>query len=124
MPQVTTRHRCSYRYWAERVAGPIAPTLSEPTTIEGWVIDVDSPGEHGHRVAYSIGINFPPDWGEGQIMSLQAGEERVLRPGMTFHVIPALFVPGVGATICTETVVVTGDGVESLISFERGYARR
>ncbi len=35
---------------AERVAGPIAPTLSEPTTIEGWVIDVDSPGENGHRV--------------------------------------------------------------------------
>jgi competence protein ComEC len=35
---------------AERVAGPIAPSLSEPTTIEGWVIDVDSPGENGHRV--------------------------------------------------------------------------
>ncbi|MBM4407950.1 MAG: aminopeptidase P family protein [Chloroflexi bacterium] len=82
------------------------------------------PGVHGHRVAYSIGLNFPPDWGEGEIMSLQRGEERVLRPGMTFHVIPALFIPGVGATICTETVVVTETGVESLIDFERGYARR
>jgi len=39
-------------------------------------------------------------------------------------VIPALFIPGVGATICTETVVVTETGVESLIDFERGYARR
>jgi Xaa-Pro dipeptidase len=82
------------------------------------------PGVHGHRVAYSIGINFPPDWGEGQIMSLQEGEERELRPGMTFHVIPALFVPGVGATICTETVVVTETGVESLIDFERASATR
>jgi len=35
---------------AERVVGPIAPSLSEPTTIEGWIIDVDSPGENGHRV--------------------------------------------------------------------------
>jgi Xaa-Pro dipeptidase len=79
---------------------------------------------HGHRVAYSIGLNFPPDWGEGQIMSLQSGEKRTLQPGMTFHVIPALFVPGVGATICTETVVVTETGVESLIEFDRAFARR
>lgn len=34
----------------EAVAGPIAPTLDEPTTIEGWVIDVDSPGQNGARV--------------------------------------------------------------------------
>jgi competence protein ComEC len=34
----------------ERVAGPIAPALSEPTTIEGWVLDVDSPGQNGPRV--------------------------------------------------------------------------
>lgn len=35
---------------AERVAGPIAPSLSEPTTITAWVLDVDSPGANGHRV--------------------------------------------------------------------------
>jgi competence protein ComEC len=34
----------------EAVAGPVAPTLDEPTTIEGWVIDVDSPGQNGARV--------------------------------------------------------------------------
>ncbi len=34
----------------ERVAGPIAPTLAGPTTIQAWVIDVDSPGANGHRV--------------------------------------------------------------------------
>ncbi len=32
------------------VAAPIAPAMTEPTTIEGWVIDVDSPGENGHRI--------------------------------------------------------------------------
>ena len=32
------------------VAAPIAPTLGEPTVIEAWVVDVDSPGQRGARV--------------------------------------------------------------------------
>ncbi|WP_298163105.1 ComEC/Rec2 family competence protein [Brevundimonas sp.] len=35
---------------AERVAAPIAPPLAEPTVVEGWVVDVDSPGDRGHRI--------------------------------------------------------------------------
>ena len=34
----------------ERVTAPIAPAMVEPTTVEGWVMDVDSPGDRGHRV--------------------------------------------------------------------------
>lgn len=34
----------------ERVAGPIAPAMSEPVTILAWVVDVDSPGARGARV--------------------------------------------------------------------------
>jgi hypothetical protein len=34
----------------ERVTAPIAPTMAEPTMVEGWVMDVDSPGDRGHRV--------------------------------------------------------------------------
>lgn len=32
------------------VAGPIAPAMTEPTVIEGWVVDVDSRGERSARV--------------------------------------------------------------------------
>ena len=32
------------------VAAPIAPAMAEPTVVEGWVLDVDSPGDRGHRV--------------------------------------------------------------------------
>ena len=32
------------------VAAPIAPAMAEPTVVEGWVIDVDSPGSVGPRV--------------------------------------------------------------------------
>ena len=35
---------------AERVGAPIAPALAEPTVVEGWVVDVDSPGDRGHRI--------------------------------------------------------------------------
>jgi len=34
----------------DAVAAPIAPVLAEPTIVEGWVIDVDSPGSAGPRV--------------------------------------------------------------------------
>ena len=38
------------RIRTERVAAPIAPAMSEPTVIEAWVVDVDSPGERGARI--------------------------------------------------------------------------
>ena len=34
----------------DAVTAPIAPALEEPTVVEGWVIDVDSPGATGPRV--------------------------------------------------------------------------
>ncbi|HST92490.1 MAG TPA: competence protein ComEC, partial [Brevundimonas sp.] len=34
----------------EAVAAPIAPAMEQPTIVEGWVIDVDSPGGAGPRV--------------------------------------------------------------------------
>lgn len=34
----------------DTVAAPIAPALEGPTVIEGWVVDVDSPGSAGARV--------------------------------------------------------------------------
>ncbi|HYD29168.1 ComEC/Rec2 family competence protein [Brevundimonas sp.] len=34
----------------DAVAAPIAPAMDEPTVVEGWVVDVDSPGAAGPRV--------------------------------------------------------------------------
>ncbi|MBX9614887.1 MAG: ComEC family competence protein [Caulobacteraceae bacterium] len=34
----------------DRVTAPIAPALEAPVTLEAWVMDVDSPGDRGHRV--------------------------------------------------------------------------
>jgi Xaa-Pro dipeptidase len=75
--------------------------------------------EQGSRSAYSVGIGLPPDWGEGHILSMQPGEERVLQPNMTFHMLPWVQVPGEGGVSFSETIRVTEDGCELLTNFER-----
>ena len=72
------------------------------------------------RSGYSIGIAFPPSWDEGYIVSLNQGDPRVLREGMTFHIIPWMWgVDGDKTVGISDTVRVTADGCEVLITTER-----
>lgn len=75
--------------------------------------------EQSSRTAYSVGIGLPPDWGEGQILSMQPGETRPLQANMTFHLLPWVQIPGKGAIGITETIRVTEDGCEILTDFKR-----
>ena len=68
----------------------------------------------GRRIAYSIGIAFPPGWDEGHIYSINSNEERPLQAGMTFHLITTIRPDGLGAIGCSDTVLVTADGCETL----------
>lgn len=71
-------------------------------------------GVQASRTAYSIGIAVPPDWGEGQILSMKPGETRPLEANMTFHLLPWVQLPGKGGIGCTETVRVSETGCEQL----------
>jgi Xaa-Pro dipeptidase len=71
------------------------------------------------RTGYSVGIGFPPGWVEGAVMSVQQYGDVVLQPGMTFHMPPAMRMPGEFAVGFSETVVVTETGCEVLSSFPR-----
>jgi Xaa-Pro dipeptidase len=71
------------------------------------------------RTGYSIGLGYPPDWGEGHILSLKRDDPTPLRPGMTFHMPPALRVPGECGVGFSETVLVTDSGCEVLTNFPR-----
>lgn len=73
----------------------------------------------GHRTGYSVGINYAPDWGEGQIMSIWDGDERPLRPGMTFHLVPGIYDLNRHTIVVSETVLVTGTGCEVITNFPR-----
>ena len=72
------------------------------------------PTEHKNRCGYSIGLNFPPDWGEGYFLDLKQGDETVLEPGMVFHVPPIAH-----QISMSETVLVTDSGSEVLTDFPR-----
>jgi Xaa-Pro dipeptidase len=73
---------------------------------------------HHHRLGYHIGIAFPPVWVQRSVFSLNTGVMEVLKPGMIFHLVPALLIPGVGGIGNSETVLVTEDGAERLTDFE------
>ena len=64
------------------------------------------------RLGYSIGIGYPPDWGERTI-SLRPGETTQLAAGMALHIIPGMWMDGFGYEM-SEPVVVTDTGVERL----------
>lgn len=60
------------------------------------------------RCGYPIGLSYPPDWGERTI-SFRAEDETVLEPGMTFHVMPGLWMQDWGLEI-TESIVIRDSG--------------
>jgi Xaa-Pro dipeptidase len=72
-----------------------------------------------HRTGYSIGLGFPPGWGEGHIFDLKPHDDRTLEAGMTFHLVPLLLVPDTGAMGFSETVLVTRTGCEVLTEVPR-----
>ena len=69
------------------------------------------------RCGYSIGMSYPPDWGE-RTMSLRPGDETILEPGMAFHFIPAVWQDDWGMEI-TESFVITASGAETLSDVPR-----
>ena len=70
-----------------------------------------------HRTGYSIGIGFPPDWGEGRIMSINENDPTVLEPGMCFHLIPDLKVANAGGVVFSESIAVTATGCDLLTPY-------
>ena len=69
------------------------------------------------RIGYSMGLNFPPDWGE-HTASLRPGDKTVLQPGMTFHMIPGIWLEDCGVDT-SEPFVVTETGAEPFCHFRR-----
>ena len=67
------------------------------------------------RVGYSYGLNYVPDWGEHTI-SLRPGDKTILKPGMTIHFMPGIWLETYGFE-CSEPLLVTEGGCEKFIEF-------
>lgn len=71
------------------------------------------------RGGYSIGIGFAPSWGEGNTLAaIKPASDDPLLPGMTFHLVPALYRDGVGCVCCSMPVAITETGVAPLATIE------
>ena len=75
--------------------------------------------EHGlweywkHHVGHAIGLRYH----EGPFLDI--GDETEIRPGMVFTVEPGLYAADVGGFRHSDTVVVTGSGIEHLTYYPR-----
>lgn len=75
------------------------------------------------RIGYSIGIGYPPDWGEHTI-SLRTGEEAVIEANAVLHIVLGMWSEGWGLEL-SETVLVTAMGADCLTDFPRElYVKR
>ncbi len=69
------------------------------------------------RIGYSMGLNYPPDWGE-HTASIRGGDKTVLQPNMTFHCIPGMYFGDFGVSI-SESFRVTETGHETFANYPR-----
>ena len=91
------------------VCGDVARALTDTLAKHGF--------SKAGRCGYSIGIGYPPDWGE-RTMSFRPQDETPLAAGMTFHLMPGLWQEDWGIEL-TESIVITDDGCETLTNLPR-----
>ncbi|MGB1208519.1 MAG: M24 family metallopeptidase [Paracoccaceae bacterium] len=74
--------------------------------------------ERSGRMGYPIGLSYPPDWGE-RTASIRSEDDTILRPGMVFHFMPALWMDTWGLET-TETILIRDTGpAEPLCAVDR-----
>lgn len=62
------------------------------------------------RCGYSIGLGYPPDWGE-RTVSLRSTDETVLEAGMVLHFMPGIWMKDWGISISETIRIVDGEAV-------------
>lgn len=100
------------------VIDAIRPGVQAHDVDGAWRRIIEAAGqEKPSRIGYSIGIGYPPVWGEHTV-SIREGDETVLVPNMTFHVILGMWMDGWGYEL-SETIRVDRSGAEVLTRFPR-----
>lgn len=83
-----------------------------------WAKSIAKSGfEKDSRIGYSMGLNYPPDWGE-HTASLRPGDKTILKPNMTFHMIPGIWLDDFGVDM-SESFRVTENGCETFTTIPR-----
>jgi len=73
--------------------------------------------EKDSRIAYAVGCCYPPVWQE-KTVSIREGEQTILEPNMTMHMILGIFFDDWGYSL-SETIRITESGAEAITKFPR-----
>lgn len=102
----------------EAVLAAIKPGITAEEVETAWRQVIQRYGlKKESRIGYSIGVAYPPDWGEHTI-SLRPGDRTILKPGNVLHSILGMWMDGWGIEV-SETILVTERGCETLTNFPR-----
>ena len=66
------------------------------------------------RIGYSVGIGYPPDWGERNA-SFKRGDKTILEKNMCFHMIIGIWTDELGYEV-SETIRVTDKGPPEVLT--------
>nr|WP_240607108.1 M24 family metallopeptidase [Cryobacterium aureum] len=96
----------------------VRPGVGTRDLAEAWNVTLAAYGlEKPSRIGYSIGLAYPPDWGE-RTVSLRSEDDTVLQENMTFHLIGGMWMENFGCEL-SESIRVTTTGVETFTTFPR-----
>lgn len=96
----------------------IKPGITAEKIEEVWRKTIEKSGVvKESRLGYSMGLNYPPDWGE-HTASIRKGDQTILEPNMTFHLIPGIWLDDYGFE-ASESFRVTETGCETFASIPR-----
>lgn len=92
---------------------PGKPCAEVDKTVRAYYEQHDLMPYWKHHVGHAIGLRYH------EAPFLDLGDLTEIKPGMVFTVEPGLYSPGIGGFRHSDTVVVTGDGIESLTYYPR-----
>lgn len=96
----------------------VKPGVTCEEVEKAWQTTINKYGlEKESRMGYTVGLSYPPVWTENTAY-FKPGEKTVLKPNMTFHMMPGMWLDGYGVAI-TETIRVTENGCETITRFPR-----
>ncbi|MGG1674121.1 M24 family metallopeptidase [Neobacillus sp. NRS-1170] len=96
----------------------IRPGIACEEIEETWRKTIEKSGfVKESRLGYSMGLNYPPDWGEHTV-SIRKGDKTILQPNMTFHLIPGLWLEHYGFEV-SESIRITESGCETFAKMPR-----
>ena len=114
-PPALRAHSDAARDMLDALIEALRPGLSSH---QANAVAVEAAGKAGagvvKRAGYSVGLNFPPDWGEGSFLDLCAGNPTILEAGMVFHVPQTIRIGAHQASAISETLLVTDEACEVL----------